>query len=379
MRRRMLIAEFLTKGHGFIRQAIGVRTAANIRWNAASTAAITLTDSHPIIPRLMTEPGVRCALWMVTLDGGAVAKKRLLEGRVGDIEGRDAPFGQVTIPVTDDFDDLATMLGWQSPTSPASGQSAAEYWRLTAPSETRAKRAILLNAQRLGRPWDVAETLGRGKSAPIALRMDALAAEILPPLIDDRLQLTIARNRTTNRWDVDVREGDVFPRPITPRSGVLKTWQWTKQPATATRAVVGGRGQGTARQHLLVVDTALEAQMGAVMEIWVDAGSAPEGADLEPYGRDALAKHAAKSGLSARLQEASWFRFGETFDVGDVVALKIGALEFSDVISEVEITHDTRTGFTAVPTIGIAEGDPTRQLVKYVADVATAVHGMERK
>ncbi|MDF2919056.1 MAG: ArV2, partial [Microbacterium sp.] len=363
----------------FIRQAIGIKTTASLRWNAVSTAVLSLKDTHPVLSDLLTEPGARCALWMATVNGNSLTRRRLLEGRVGEISGEGSPFGTIDIPVADDFDDLGSLLGWQVPGAPATGQGAAEYWRMTAPSDTRALAAIAANAARLSRPWDVAPSEGLGTSAPVELRMDALAESIIPPLIADRLQLTIGRDRATNRWDVAVRPGELFARPVTPQSGVLKQWAWVNKPATATRAIVGGRGDGTARQFLLVVDEALEAEMGTQLEIFVDARNAEEGADLEPYGRAALAKHAASAGFTAALQEASWFRYAETFELGDRLPVKVGALEFEDVISQVDITHDTRSGFVVVPTVGIAPRDPQSQLIEYVRDMATAVREIERR
>ncbi|MBM3717045.1 MAG: hypothetical protein FJW64_15195, partial [Actinobacteria bacterium] len=259
MRRQYILAEFLDHGNAFVRQVLPRRTVAVLRWNAASTATLTVRDDHPIVGNLLSEKGIRCAVWHVTItDGSSLSKRRLLEGRVGKVSAKEAPYGTVTVPVTADFQDLATMLGWQVPGAGLDGQGAAEYARYTGPSETNAKDAIAANAARLGRPWDVVPSLGRGTSAPLEVRMDELADKILQPLINDRLQLTIERTPGSDRWVVDVRAGTVFPRPLTPQSGVIASWEWVDQPATATRAVVGGRGDGPERQFALVVDEALE-------------------------------------------------------------------------------------------------------------------------
>lgn len=59
--------------------------------------------------------------------------------------------------------------------------------------------------------------------------------------------------------------------------------------------------------------------------------------------------------------------------------MQIGALQVEDVISQVEISHDVRSGFSAVPKIGLATEDPTERLVGYVSNVAAAVRGLERR
>ncbi|MGW9346037.1 hypothetical protein ACWGR3_31335, partial [Streptomyces albidoflavus] len=223
-RRRFIVAEFLDSSNAFVRQVAPQKSLVTLRWNAVSAAYLTLPENHAIIPTLVAEEGVRCAVWMITIDGGTLTKRRLLEGRVGNVAGSDAPFGIVTVPVLDDWQDFATLLGWQVPGSAIGSQSSAEYARYTGRSDTNALAAIAANATRLGRPWDVAPSLGLGTVGPLELRMHDLAEKILPPLIADRLQLRIARNHDTNRWDVDVVQGDVFPRPITPQSGVLSTW-----------------------------------------------------------------------------------------------------------------------------------------------------------
>jgi hypothetical protein len=379
MRRRQIVAQFLDSANAFVRRVVPQTSLITLRWNAANTAYLTVPESHAIVPTLVADEGARCVVWMVTIDGDTLTKRKLVEGRVGTIAGEDAPFGTVTIPVVDDWQDFATLLGWQVPGSAIGSQSTAEYARYSGPSETRVKAAIAANATRLGRPWDVAPSLGRGTSGPLELRMHSLADHVIAPLIEDRLQLTLERDDVTGRWVVDVTEGETFPRPITPQSGVLSRWSWVKQPPTATRAVVGGRGDGTAREFALVVDTALEAELGVALEIFVDARNAEAGAPLAPYGWAELAKHRGKAGLTATLRETSWFRFAEAYELGDVVSVQIGALEVEDVISQIEISHDVKGGFSVVPKIGLATEDPTERLVGFVKNVAAAVRGLEKR
>lgn len=376
---RSIVTEFRTASSAFIRQVTPVATQATLRWNAASSAYITLNESHPIIPELTGEDGVRCAVWMRTDTGGTVTARRLLVGRVGTLAGRDAPYGTVTVPVVDDWQNVARLLGWQAPAAPITGQDAAEYARYTGTSEDNAKAAIAANATRLALPWDVAPSLGRGTSAPVELRMHEMGEKILDPLIADRLQLTVDLDDDTGRYAIDVREGEEFARPITPQSGVLSRWSWVKEPPTATRAIVGGRGEGIEREFVLVVDHDLEAELGVILEIFVDARNAEEGAPLAPYGWAELAKHRGRAGFTATLRETSWFRFADAYELGDRLAIQVGALDVEDVISQIDITHDTRSGFTVVPKVGLATEDPNERLVGFVNNVATAVRGLEKR
>ncbi|MDF2554124.1 MAG: hypothetical protein K0R60_19 [Microbacterium sp.] len=377
--RKYIQAEFFDSGSAFIRQVPPSKSVVNLRWNVTSTADLTVPDTHPIVSRLNDEPGARCAVWMVTENGAAHTAKRLLEGRVGTIAGENAPNGTVRIPVADDWQEFATMLGWQVPGALIGAQGSSEYWRASGKSEANAKAAIAANVARLGRPWDVVPDAGRGLARPLELRMDSLASAIVPPLTLDRLQLVIERNSDTGRWLVDVREGESFSRPITPQSGVLSKWSWVMQPATATRAVVGGRGDGTDREFALVVDAALEAELGVALEVFVDARNAEEGASLVPYGEAALADRAAKAGITATLRETSWFRFPDAYELGTKLLVQIGALSVEDVISEITVTHDVDSGFSVVPRVGLASEDPQARLVGFINNVATAVRGLERR
>lgn len=380
MRSQYLLTAFHTAEHEFIRQVAPQATKCTLRWNGTSTAHLTLKDSDAVIPELLAD-GMRGRVMLVTADDetGAIATRKLVDGRVGTMTGDEAPAGTVTVPVVDDFDEFSTVLGWQVPGAGIGGQGAAEYARYSGPSETAVKAAIAANVARLGKPWDVAPSLGRGSTGPLELRMHALAEKILDRLILDRLQLTIDRDVETNRWTIDIIEGETFPRPLTPQSGVLASWSWVKQPPTATRVVVGGRGEGIAREFALVVDSALEAELGTILEIFADARNVDEGDPLEPYGMAELAKHRGAAGFMAELRETTWFRFPEAYDLGTRVNVQVGALQVDDVITEIEITHDAENGLRAAPRVGLASADPQKRLIGYVQDVAAAVRGLQRR
>ncbi|MDQ7877376.1 hypothetical protein Q9R08_05230 [Microbacterium sp. QXD-8] len=377
MRREYLLAEVMDGDREFVRQVKAVESRASLRWNAASTAHLTVKDIDPVIPDLLAD-GARAAVWMITEDGGSVSQERLLEGGIGDVSG-EGPKGTVTFPVVDDFDMLNEILGWQAPTAPITGQSAAEYARYTGSSETRAKAAIQANVTRLGLPWTVAASLDRGSDGRTEFRMHKLLDRVIDPLIADRLQLTVERDADTDTWLVDVSAGEVFPRPLTPQSGVLGKWKWVTRRETATRVVVGGAGQAEAREFALVIDAAREAATNRIREVFVDARMAEAGADLTPDGLQALAEGSAKAGITADLRETSWFRFPSAYRLGDRVLIKIGSLEVEDVITQIDITHNTRDGFRTVPKVGIATADPQERLVRSVQSLAASVRNLEKR
>lgn len=375
MLRHHILAEIRTAGRSFIRQLLPESARCTLRFNAAATAYLTVKDSHPVIPQLMTD-GVRATVWMVSVDGNTRTTRRLLEGPVGDISG-EGPYGKVTIPIIDDFAWLSSILGWPKPGAALSAQTD-EYARYTGPSDTRALAVIAANAARLGLPWDVAASAGVGTTGTTEFRMHPLD-RVLPALNADRLQLTIERNPTTDRWTVAIREGDAYPRPLTPESGVLAGWKWQRKRPTFTRMIVGGAGQGVAREFTRVIDADLEADLHRILEGFDDSRMAEAGADLTPYGQASLADAAAKAGVTATLRETSWFRFPTAYDIGTRVPIRVGAFEAEDVITEIEITHTAREGFLIEPKVGFTTSDPQQRLTQFVTGLASSVHSLERR
>lgn len=375
MLRHHILAEIRAADRTFIRQLLPVSTKCTLRFNATSTAYLTVKDSHPVVPQLMSD-GVRAALWMVSVDGNMRSTRRLIEGPIGDLSG-EGPFGTVTVPILDDFSWLSKILGWQKPAAAITAQSD-EYARYTGPSDTRALAAIAAAAARLGLPWNVAASAGLGTVGTTEFRMHPLD-RVLPALNADRLQLTFERDAVADEWDIGIRQGTVYPRPLTPQSGVLAGWKWLRQRPGFTRMVVGGAGEGTAREFAVVVDGALEAQLDRILEGFDDSRMAASGASLTPYGLSSLADAAAKAGVTATLRETSWFRFPTAYDIGTRVPIRVGAFEAEDVITEIEISHTTREGFRVEPKVGFTVTDPQQRLTQFVAGLATSVRSLERR
>lgn len=377
MQRTYVLAILQDADGGFVRQFLAEESRVTLRAYTTPTAYLTVRDSHPVVGDVMATGGARCQVWMITVDEGRVLERELLiGGRVGEMTGQ-GPFGQATIPVTDDLDLLEKMLGWQVPTAPASGQGAAEYAVYTGPTETRIKAAVAANAARLGLAWDVVPSRGAGTDGRLELRANSSVwARSVDALKADRLVPSVVRG-DDGRWMFDIREGETFPRPITPQSGVLGTWRWKAGVDQATRVMVGGRGEGTAREFKVVIDAAREARVGYPLEVFTDARQTEEGADITPSGQAKLDDTAARSGLTAELQEASWFRFPASYGLGTRLQVQIGAVAVDDIVTQIEVTHDTKQGFRVVPRIGLSVDDPQERLIEQIRDIATATRGLE--
>jgi hypothetical protein len=225
----------------------------------------------------------------------------------------------------------------------------------------------------------VAVSSGVGSVGETKLRMNPVADQILGPLNADGLLLTVTRNPNTNRWQVGVQAGTEYSRPLTLQSGAIGAWQWVLQRPTLTRVVVGGAGEGAAREFVTVIDTALEAALGVVLEGFIDAPEAELGDDLTPYGVAALADAAGKAGITATLRDTSWFRFPSAYGLGTKVPMKVGAIEATDFITQIDITHSVEGGLRVVPKLGFAVEDPQARMLRIVSNVATSVRKLERR
>lgn len=347
---------------------------------AAHTAVMSVADSHPIVAKLMADPGPRAEVWMITIDEekGTLDRERVCSGMILGLTATDSPYGTVSINVADDKSLLDMILGWQVPTAPLTGQSAAEYARYTGPTETRVKAAIQANATRLALPWDIVPTRGKGTTGVLELRMHDLTRKTMPILEADRLILTVER-QPNGRTTVDIIEGDTLPRPLTPLSGVMRSWGWVYNWTTATRAIIGGRGEGTAREFVQVTDTAAETATGIPLEVFVDARQTDEGTDITPTGWDALAERAATAGFTPALRETGWFTFPDAYRIGTRVPVQVGALELDDVVTQIVISDEKDKGFTVTPTVGLATADPQEQLLEMVKKLTAQVRGLERQ
>ena len=106
---------------------------------------------------------------------------------------------------------------------------------------------------------------------------------------------------------------------------------------------------------------------------------AEAGADLTPYGLETLNDAGPKAGVTATLRETSWFRFPAAYDLGTRVAIRVGAFEAEDVITEIEITHTASDGFRVEPKVGFTVNDPQKRLTQFVVGLASSVRSLERR
>jgi hypothetical protein len=356
------------KAESYKRKLVGLTASAELIPNGISTAEFAIDDDHIAVADIVAE-GARCAVWF--------RGKEQFRGRISATPGA-GPEGEMSVLVEGDMRKFWDWYGRQVPGAPLNAQTS-EYRVYTGKSEAVFKAAVAENFARLGVPWTVAADHGYGTDAKAEFRMHPLADKLFPLLEADDLLVTLSYPGGT-AVQVDVREAMIVPGKLTLKSGVLNEYEYTRVAPDATRVTVGGRGEGVAREFVEVIDTAREAAWGDIIETFVDARNTEVGADLSKEGKEALEEAAARVGVTTELVESPRFRFGTTFDVGDLVSVNVGPVESIEPIS-VSIDETPSRGVLVTPFIGSADvsADTDVALATAVARLARGVRDSGRR
>lgn len=343
---------------GFVAQPHPNRSLVELKWNDVSTCELTFDDDSDMLA--LIEPNSRVR---VHRDG-----EILMTGRYAGRGGR-GPKGSTTVRFEDDFAWFRN-LGWQNPTAPITGQTA-EFARYTGPVETVVKAVCASLSTRLGLGWSIPPSTGLGPESTVEFRMHPAVDKLVELVKADRLTWTL-KNGVLN-----VTRGAVFPGVLTPDSGVIEAYEWSETAPTATRVVLGGSGESTSRDFGLVIDAARELEYGRIVEIYRSA-SMSEGTSLATVGAEALKETGPAVSVSVDLIEAAWFQYG-MYRIGDLVNLKIGALETTDVISRVTFEDSPEAGEVVKPHIGTLETNTQQQLIAAVRKLARGARDAGRR
>jgi hypothetical protein len=343
-----------------------------VNHNAMSEATFTVGSANNKVP-LLLERGARVAI--------DYQDEHLISGVVRARSGKGpAASGAMTFSVVDDFRLFHRILGWPVPGAALTAQ-AAEYHTLSGPAETVLKAVVQANAiDRLGEPVTVATDLGRGANITAAFRFHPLADRLFPAVDAAGLGVTVRQDGAGLL--VDCYEPELHPRTLTEAGGVILEWSWTSQEAEATDVVVGGQGEGVARQFAGYAAAGLAAELGERIEVFRDARDTSDGDVLGERAAETFAETAAKAGLSVKFSETSVFRYGGPggVRVGDKVQLEVGAgLVLTDTLRSATLSWTRDNGLQVTPAIGDISDNTDREFTKAIAAVAAGVRDLRRK
>ncbi|WP_171046679.1 hypothetical protein [Pseudarthrobacter sp. NamE5] len=356
---------------------------ATVRHNLVSTLSMTVPLAHPkldeLIPNGDVNPGARLR---VTYRG-----EHLISGPITGYEIKtDGATGACTISVEDDFRILREVLGWQVPTSAITAQGASEYRTYTGNAETIVKAVVNENAvTRLGVPGlSVAPNLNRGAVIPggVPFRMHRLDDKLLPAIEDAGIGITV--KQVGSGLVLDVHEPATYPRALSVKGRTLKEATLTHTRPTASRAIVGGPGDGILRNFRQVTDLGRETTYGMRAEVFRDARDAQDedAPDImDARGQEDLNEHGPKNGIKLTLAGTGIFQYGPGgFHVGDRLPVKItDALTVTEVIRECTLKWVSPTYAAVEPSVGDLTDQPERITAQRIAALARAKRDQEKR
>lgn len=328
------------------------------------TAVMTVPLSSPQVANL-TAPGAR----MVFQEDG----EHVLSGPIDQIL-TDSEDDSLTVTVVDDSWILTGILGWPVPTSPITSQSGAEYRSYTGPAETVIKNVVRENGvNRLRIPGlTVAADLGRGTTIAggTTYRMHPIQDRVYPGLEIAGIGLQVRQVGANLVFDVYVPRR--YPVTLSKEAGTLKRVTHSRKRPTASRAVIGGPGEGKARRFRALTDTARESVWGFVGETYKDARDIQQeegvttwtavDSQLDGRGREALQEAREVDGLSVTLAQSSIFTYGQAgFLVGDIVPVDVRGALITDTVKEARLEWVTPNYTRVAPVIGEQTDAETRR------------------
>lgn len=146
---------------------------------------------------------------------------------------------------------------------------------------------------------------------------------------------------------------------------------------TATRVIVAGSGEGTARAFVKVEDNVAAERWGRHIEVFVDARDTDDPAVLTSRGTEALLKGAEKTTLVVTPIDVANRTFVEDWYLGDTASDGQG---LAGVITEVHITED-QSGELVKPKLdsaNTATAQSTLRAFDAIRRVATRTLNLER-
>lgn len=403
-------------------------------WSDTDYGNFSVSADNPHTAALQT-PGARVTV--------TYQDKLVLSGPINSYQGDVMDYGVVTYQVIGDQKKLEHVLWFPAPTRPLNptaisgnpaqlGQASVRdtsksltsgtvdnqypYYQwpdgIGATAETAIKHAIKVQmVDRLGLGITIMPDKKRGPDVTDvlpAVRMDPLN-EILTPMLDaSGLQVRMWQEEFGKTIYFDVVESGSWPQPLTTESGIIIEGSYTVTSPTATRAIVGGPGETSARifdgiqgkgyqtdaeRKWFMVKEAFRDKSSGTDLIWptgtTDAQKVPK---YYPFvatasnwanlrrALDAEEQRALKAGgqttnLRLKLQEAESFFYGGSngYKVGDVVTCVVRGQTFVDVIARVYLTYTRDSGIKIEPEVGDFTDDPDATLARFVTNLAKAL------
>lgn len=348
-------------------------------WNDVGSAEFEVPADHPRVPDLNV-PGARVTI-DYRPDGGTTV--RLASGRVEQVAGGGGKLPWRRYALVDDFSVLTDeVVCWPKPGAAITAQSDA-YHTVTGPAETVLKSILAPNVSRDGVVLTIPASAGLGPTVTGSVRFHTPAERLLPLLTNAGLGVRVRQSGSSRV--LDVWEPATYPRVLTEGSGVVVSGEYSVQPPTVTRVVVGAGGEGAARVFRSYVDSARESAWSVRLPTFRDARDIEANdPDLESLlqarADETLAEGAPVASVRCELVESAGFRFGQAFQLGDVVSVQLsgGAPVVTDRVREVTYSWTKDAGAVVTPRVGEWQDVADAAVVGRVQALTRAVENLQR-
>jgi hypothetical protein len=309
---------------------------------------------------------------------------RLMSGPVQGVrQTEETPDQQIEVFGFDDLVKLKSRVIFQQPGVVAANDTpftmTPDFDIRTGNGETVIKGYVTANAvTRLAIPGlSVATNLNRGATVKGSARCDPLFDIVTKLAADAGLVLTIAQ--VSGGLVFDAFEPPTQPVRLSKKLGNLKAWDYVFEAPGATRAVVGGRGEGTARRYVKTTLASSETDWG-INEQFLDASDLDLDADLSPKGQEFLALNAPTAGFSLTPEDTAAMAFGRDYGIGSKVMVELpGGVQQTETVTRVTLTHE-EAGLTVEPGVGAREStDKDTALYRQLDELRAQIARLERR
>jgi hypothetical protein len=337
-----------------------------LRYDNISDLEITVKSTHKRLGLMLT-PGTRLGLFLRDewCMGGPIRSHQ------GEGPGKSTSY---TFGVEDNYRVLRNFLVYPVPTQPVTNQVGATNYTVSGDMETVFKDVVSKNLIRGPEPIIIATNQHRGGTVNSSARMATVYNELFPLLESKGLGAQVLQ--TPAGLIIDVYEPGVYPNKLTEASRVIRKWKYKLEAPDATRVVVGGDGQGAARNFIERSDTAAEALWGDRIEVFRDARDVTTLATMQERGDETLFDARGSVSITCELAETDSFRLGgvDGLKVGQIVTAEIGdgAVTVTDILRQIDFSYNADDGLKLKAEIG-QPINPTAKLMKHISKLAMSV------
>lgn len=369
----------------YARRADGSVAGEMVEWDE-----LTIVDRWRDVGRwtLVTQSEAIIAFFGAT-DVGIIFKRGefVIMSGVPDFISKEYRGGAVTATISGPCDGwVLNNLAWGDPDAALSAQATAHDKRTGSP-ETLALGYIQDNlVTRLGMTYTIPASTGLGSTVTYRARFAPLIDVCRSVFAKEASVGFRMVQQSDDTIGVDVwqasdltSQGALFSDQV----GTVVDWTYTQEWPTATRAIVAGGDEGTARLFSATVDTVAESAWDRVAETFVDQRQVdPADAtaldELELAGDETLTDTAGAKSFRLTITESVGLVYGANVRVGDLVRAYPGGVQVDDRITEAEIRVDRAGGEQMTLWVGQKADDPDERIERRAVRFDRRIRQLER-